>query len=127
MAQTNMVKRVNEALGVRVKEIKLVLNRRYFELEDTMKLQKINYETQIQTIRVQFGKDLNLVHLDNKKALALQRRDMTESHKNDVVALKNQLGDQFKKLKTDFEEQMRKLNKERIQERVKKDNYLSEL
>lgn len=42
-----MVKRVNEALGVRVKEIKLVLNRRYFELEDTMKLQKINYETQI--------------------------------------------------------------------------------
>jgi hypothetical protein len=61
-----------------VREIKLILNRRYFDLEDNMKLQKENYESQIQAIKVQFGKDLNLVHLDNKKALALQRRDMAE-------------------------------------------------
>lgn len=92
-----------------------------------MKLQKENYEAQIQAIKVQFGKDLNLVHLDNKKALALQRRDMTEQHKNDVIHLKNQLGDQFKKLKADFEDQMKKLNKEKIEERVKKENYYSEL
>lgn len=55
-------------------------------------------------MKVQFGKDLNLVHLDNKKALALQRKDTAEKHKNDVVELKNQLGEQFKKLKADFEE-----------------------
>ena len=61
-----------------MREIKLILNRRYFDLEDNMKLQKENYESQIQAIKVQFGKDLNLVHLDNKKALALQRRDMAE-------------------------------------------------
>lgn len=29
---------------------------------------------------------------------------MAEAHKNDVIQLKNQLGEQFKKLKADFEE-----------------------
>lgn len=58
-----------------------------------MKMQKETYEAQIQALKVQFGKDLNLVHLDNKKALALQRRDLAETHKNDVVHLKNQLGE----------------------------------
>lgn len=44
-----------------------------------------------------------------------------------MIHLKNQLGDQFKKLKADFEDQMKKLNKEKIEERVKKENYYSEL
>jgi GTP cyclohydrolase II len=105
----------------------LILNRRYFELEDNMKLEKENYEQEVKSMKVQFGKDLNLVHLDNKKALALQRKDMADKHIHDVVHLKNQLGDQFKKLKADFEEQLKKINKEKIEERVKKENYFSEL
>jgi hypothetical protein len=34
-----------------------------------MKLQKEKYELEISQMRVQYGKDLNLVHLDCKKAL----------------------------------------------------------
>lgn len=52
---------------------------------------------------------------------------MTETHKDDVVNLKNQLGEQFKKLKADFEENLKKINKEKIEERIKKENYFSEL
>lgn len=121
------MKRMNEALSERVRDIKLILNRRYFELEDNMKLQKEKYEMEITQLKVQYGKDLNLVHLDNKKALALQRKEMSEQHKNDIQTLKNQLGEQFKKLKSDFEENLRKINKEKIEERIKKENYQSEL
>ncbi len=52
---------------------------------------------------------------------------MSEQHKNDIQTLKNQLGEQFKKLKSDFEENLRKINKEKIEERIKKENYHSEL
>ncbi len=54
-----VTKRLNEALTERVRDIKLILNRKYFELEDKMKLQKDKYELEIQQLKVQYGKDLN--------------------------------------------------------------------
>lgn len=48
-----------------------------------MKLQKDKYEQEISQMRVQYGKDLNQVHLDCKKALHLQRKEQDEVHKVD--------------------------------------------
>jgi len=45
--KSTLMKRMNEALSERVRDIKLILNRRYFELEDNMKLQKEKYEMEI--------------------------------------------------------------------------------
>ena len=67
--KASVTKRLNEALTERVRDIKLVLNRKYFELEDQMKLQKDKYEMEISQMKVQYGKDLNQIHLDCKKAL----------------------------------------------------------
>lgn len=45
--KASVTKRLNEALTERVRDIKLILNRKYFELEDQMKLQKDKYEMEI--------------------------------------------------------------------------------
>lgn len=47
-----MTKRLNEALTERVRDIKLILNRKYFELEDQMKLQKDKYEMEISHLKI---------------------------------------------------------------------------
>jgi hypothetical protein len=50
--KSTLMKRMNEALSERVRDIKLILNRRYFELEDNMKLQKEKYEMEITQLKV---------------------------------------------------------------------------
>jgi len=47
-----VTKRLNEALTERVRDIKLILNRKYFELEDQTKLQKDKYEMEISHLKI---------------------------------------------------------------------------
>lgn len=52
---------------------------------------------------------------------------MDEAHKVDFQRCKVQYSDQFKKLKSDFEDALKKLNKEKMQERYQKQQYFQEL
>ena len=81
--KASITKRLNEALQERIRDIKLILNRKYFELEDQMRMQKDKYEIEITQMKVQFGKDINLVNADNKKARQVLKREMEEQHKLD--------------------------------------------
>lgn len=67
------------------------------------------------------------MHLDCKKALQQQKKDMEEQHKSDFQRCKINFSEQFKKLKHDFEDSLKRLNKEKMQERYHRQQNFLEL
>jgi hypothetical protein len=71
-----LLKKLNKALVERVKDIRLILNRKYNELEQTLEMTKESFEFDITQMRVQYGKDIAVLNQDHKQALKLQRKEM---------------------------------------------------
>lgn len=57
-----MLRQMNKALVERVKDIRLILNRKYNELEAKLTMTKDSYEYDITQMRIKFGKDLSLLN-----------------------------------------------------------------
>ena len=56
---------MNKSLVDRVKDIRLILNRKYNELEAKLTMTKDSYEYDITQMRVKYGKDLTSLNMDH--------------------------------------------------------------
>lgn len=60
-----VLKQMNKSLVDRVKDIRLILNRKYNELEAKLTMTKDSYEYDITQMRVKYGKDLTSLNMDH--------------------------------------------------------------
>lgn len=79
-----VLKQMNKALVDRVKDIRLILNRKYNELEAKLTMTKDSYEYDITQMRVKYGKDLTSLNMDHQNALKLQKRELNEQTKTQL-------------------------------------------
>ena len=65
--QVDVLRQENVALKERCKEIRLNLQRRITELQDTLTISRQRYLTELSELKVEYGKDLNRITRSSKE------------------------------------------------------------
>jgi len=87
--QNDYLKQLNVALKERCKEIRLNLQRKITELQDTLTISKQRYMTEMSELKVEYGKDLNRITRTSKERQAelekqfdsLKEEELEQLHK----------------------------------------------
>jgi hypothetical protein len=74
-----MLQRENEALRLRIKEVRLVLNKQINELQETLNVARTSYDAEITRSKLQYGKDLGKLSRKFERDMERQKKKAKES------------------------------------------------
>ena len=101
--QIDLLKQENIALKERCKEIRLNLQRKITELQDTLTISKQKYLTELSELKVEYGKDLNVITRSS--------RERSQERKKAFDAIKEEEMDQLtKEFESKAEDLQRKID-----------------
>ena len=71
-----MMQKENQALRDRIKEVRIILNKQVNDLQDDLKMTKASNENELTRMKIQYGKDLQVLENDYKSSSALVRQQV---------------------------------------------------
>ena len=89
--QIDLLRQENVALKERCKEIRLNLQRRITELQDTLTISKQKYLSELSQLKVEYGKDLNRITRQSKEKMG-EMEQQFDSLKDEEI---RQLNEEF--------------------------------
>ena len=122
-----MMQKENQALRDRIKEVRIILNKQVNDLQDDLKMTKASNENELTRMKIQYGKDLQVLENDYKSSSALVRQQVRQETEEEMETLKKEQQREMEILKIEFEDQHKSLVSQLEEAEKDKDAYYHEL